>query len=155
MARSLRNAALDPKRDLSQEYLLPGEPVTTKPIQAAAEINSALPGYGTFPNRQWELLRAGRQVADGANVRLLIVNEPTYIGSGPNSDVNYNSFYERNLYDRFRAALTDFTRQHTMTYLDLWDFLPAEDFSNTSLHYDLAGNRLVAQKLFDALSAMH
>ncbi len=81
-----------------------------------------------------------------ANVPLLIVNEPTYIGSGPNSDVNYNSFYERNVYDRFRAALADFMQQHAMTYLDLWNFLPAEDFSNTSLHYNLDGNRLVAEK---------
>jgi hypothetical protein len=155
IARSLRNAALDPKRDLSQEYLLPGEPVTTKPVQAVAEINSSLPGYGTFPNRQWELLRAGQQLANEAGVPLLVVNEPTYIAGGPNTDVNYNSFYERNLYDRFRVALTEFTRQHSMTYLDLWDFLPAEDFSNTSLHYNLDGNRLVAQKLLATLSTLH
>ncbi len=155
MARSWRNAALDPKRDLSQEYLLPGEPVTTKPIQPVAEINSTLPGYGTFPNRQWEFLRAGQHMADEAGVQLLIVNEPTYIAGGPNTDVNYNSFYERNLYDRFRAALTDFTHQHTMTYLDLWNILPAEDFSNTSLHYTLNGNRLIAQQLLTTLSTMH
>ncbi len=64
IARSWRNAALFPNRDLSQEYLLPGDPVTTKPIQAVAEINSTLPGYGTFPNRQWELLRAGQAHGD-------------------------------------------------------------------------------------------
>ncbi|HZY42269.1 MAG TPA: hypothetical protein VFF59_09755 [Anaerolineae bacterium] len=155
VARSFRNALIYPNKDLSQEYLLPGEPVTTKPIQAVAEINSALPGYGTFPNRQWELLRAGQQLANEAGVPLLIVNEPTYIGSGPHSDANYNSFYERNLYDRFRAALTDFTRQHALAYLDLWDLLPPDNFSNTPLHYTLDGNRRVAQKLLTALSTMH
>jgi len=155
LARSWRNRILDPQRDLSQDYLWPGESVTTKPVQSVAEINSTLPGYGTFPNRQWELLRAGQQMANEARVRLLIVNEPTYVASGPNTDVNYNSFYERNLYDRFRAALADFTQQHSMTYLDLWNFLPAEDFSNTSLHYTLDGNRLIAQQLLTALSTMH
>ena len=154
MARSWRNSALDPRRDLSQEYLLPGEPVTTKPVQVVAEINSSLPGYDIFPNRQWELLRAGQHMAGEAGVPLLIVNEPTYIASGPNTDVNYNSFYERNLYDRFRTALTDFTRQHSMKYLDLWDFLSAEDFSNTSLHYDLDGNRRVAKEVWQALQPL-
>jgi hypothetical protein len=155
IARSWRTAALYPNRDLSQEYLLPGDPVTTKPIQAVAEINSTLPGYGAFPNRQWELLRAGQQMANEANVPLLIVNEPTYIGSGPNSAVNYNSFYERNLYDRFRAALSSYARQHAMSYLDLWNALPAEDFSNTSLHYTLDGNRLIAEQVFTTLSTLH
>ena len=95
----VRNAALFPNRDLSQDYMFPGDSVTTKPIQAVAEINSTLPGYGSFPNRQWELLRAGQQMAQQANTPLLIVNEPIYVGSGENSDVNYNSFYERDLYD--------------------------------------------------------
>jgi hypothetical protein len=155
LARSMRNAALDAQRDLSQDYMWPGESVTTKPVQPVAEINSTLPGYGVFPNRQWELLRAGQHMANEARVSLLIVNEPTYIASGPHTDVNYNSFYERNLYDRFRAALTDFTQQQSMTYLDLWNFLPAEDFSNTSLHYTLDGNRLIAQQLLTVLSAKH
>ncbi len=155
IARSWRNAVLFPNRDLSQEYLLPGEPVTTKPIQPIAEINSMLPGYGTFPNSQWELLRAGQQMAEDASLPLLLVNEPTYIGSGPNSDVNYNSFYERNLYDRFRVALSTYTQQHAMTYLDLWDFLPADDFSNTSLHYNLEGNRRVAAEILRTLVNRH
>ena len=154
LARSVRNAALDPQRDLSQDYLWPGEPVTTKPVQPVAEINSTLPGYGVFPNRQWGLLRAGQHMADEARVPLLIVNEPTYIASGPHTDVNYNSFYERNLYDRFRAALTDFTQQQAMTYLDLWNFLPAENFSNTSLHYNLEGNRRVAEATWQALQPL-
>lgn len=154
LARSLINAAVYPGRDLTQEYLLPGEPVTAKPVQAVAEINSALPGYDVFPNRQWALLRVGRQLAHDARVPLLIVNEPIYVATGPHTEVNYNSFYERNLYDRFRAALADFVRQNALPYLDLWNALPAEDFSNTSLHYNLSGNRLVAAEILTALKAL-
>jgi hypothetical protein len=151
IARSIRNALIHPRQDLTQEYLLPGEPVASKPIQAVAEINSSLPGYDRFPNRQWDVLQAGQRMAREANIPLLIVNEPIYVGSGPNSDVNYNSFYERNLFDRFRTAMDDFTQQKDMAYLDLWNFLPPEDFSNTSLHYNLEGNRRVAEEVMRAL----
>jgi hypothetical protein len=106
-----------------------------------------------MPNRQWELLRAGQQMAQEADVPLLIVNEPIYIGSGENSDVNYNSFYERALYDRFRAAMAKFTQQHNLPYLDLWNFLPPENFSNTSLHYNAEGNRRVAKEVLSGLQA--
>lgn len=151
IARSIGNALIYPGKDLTQEYLLPGEPVATKPIQAVAEINSSLPGYDRFPNRQWDLLLAGQRMAQEAHIPLLIVNEPIYVGSGPNSEVNYNSFYERDLFDRFRAAMTDFTQQHNLTYLDLWNRLPPENFSNTSLHYNLEGNRRVAEEVMKAL----
>jgi hypothetical protein len=140
--------------DITKQYLLPGDPVNQLPIQATAEINSSLPGYQTFPNRQWDLLLAAQQMAQARGIPLLIVNEPTYIGSGPNADVNYNSFYERALYDRFRAAMTMFVQQHGLAYLDLWNSLPPEDFSNTSLHYNLAGNQRVAQELMQQFQTL-
>lgn len=153
VARTVRSALLQPGKDLTDQYLLPGPPVTSQPIRPVAEINSSLPGYDVMPNRQWELLRAGVQMAHEADVPLLIVNEPIYIGSGENSDVNYNSFYERALYDRFRAALTDFVAQQEVPYLDLWNGLPPEDFSNTSLHYNAEGNRRVASEVMQKLQA--
>jgi hypothetical protein len=104
-----------------------------------------------MPNRQWELLHAGRQMAQEAGVPLLIVNEPIYIGSGENAAVNYNSFYERTLYDRFRAALAKFVEQHSLPYLDLWNLLPPENFSNTALHYNAEGNRRVADEIMKGL----
>ena len=121
--------SIQPGKDLTQEYLLPGAAgYHTAHSSRSRRSTVRLPGYDVIPNRQWELLRAGQQMAHEANVPLLVVNEPIYIGSGQNSDVNYNSFYERNLYDRFRAALAEFTQQHAMTYLDLWNFLPARRF---------------------------
>jgi hypothetical protein len=153
MARTVRSALIQPGKDLTQDFLFPGPPVTSQPINAVAEINSSLPGYNALPNRQWELLRAGQQMAQAADVPLLIVNEPIYSGSGTNSDVNYNSFYERALYDRFRAALANFAQQHAMSYLDLWNSLPPENFSNTSLHYNAEGNRRVADEIMQAVQS--
>ncbi len=154
IARTIRNAMIFPNQDLTQQYLLPGQPVMSLPIREVAEINSTLPGYDRFPNRQWDLLLAGQRIAREAGVPLLIVNEPIYIGGGPNSNVNYNSFYERDLYDRFRAAMMNFTQQHSMAYLDRWDFLPPDEFSNTSLHYNLEGNRKVAEEVMRNLQGV-
>jgi hypothetical protein len=93
-------------------------------------------------------------MAQEKGIPLLIVNEPLYVGSGPNSDVNYNSYYERAVYDRFRVALTGFTQQHQLPFLDLWNFLPPENFSNTALHYNLDGNRKIAQEVMQNLRAL-
>jgi hypothetical protein len=41
-----------------------------------------------------------------------------------------------------------------MTYLDLWNLLPAENFSNTSLHYNLEGNRRVAEAVWSNLQRL-
>ena len=154
LAQSIRTALLNPGQDQTKQYLLPGEPVTQRPIRFPAEITSDLPGYGTLPNDRWELLRVGQRMAQEAGVPLLLVNEPIYIAGGPNSDVNYNSDYERAVYDRFRAAMTQFTREHGLPYLDLWNHLPPEEFSNTALHYNLQGNIHVAQEIAAELQKM-
>jgi len=155
LARTLRSALINPSRDLTREYLLPGEPVTQQPIKFPAEITSELPGYGTLPNSRWDLLLTGQRMAQEAGVPLLLVNEPIYIASGPHSDVNYNSDYERAVYDRFRNALTTFTQDHQLRYLDLWNHLPPEEFSNTALHYNLQGNIHIAREIMQELQAFN
>ena len=147
MARTLHQAVINPGRDLTREYLLPGPPVTQQPIKFPAEITSELPGYGTLPNSRWDLLLTGQRMAQEAGVPLLLVNEPIYIASGPHSDVNYNSDYERAVYDRFRSAMNMFTQDHQLSYLDLWNHLPPGEFSNTALHYNLQGNTHIAQEI--------
>jgi hypothetical protein len=151
LARTVHRALIEPGKDMTREYLLPGKPVTQQPVQFPAEITSELPGYGTLPNSRWDLLLTGQRMAQEAGVPLLLVNEPIYLASGPHSDVNYNSDYERAVYDRFRNALATFTQDHQLRYLDLWNHLPAEEFSNTALHYNLQGNRHIADEIMKEL----
>jgi hypothetical protein len=155
LARTLHRALIEPGKDMTREYLLPGEPVTQRPMMFPAEITSELPGYGTLPNSRWDLLLTGQRMAQEANVPLLLVNEPIYIASGPHSDVNYNSDYERAVYDRFRSALSSFAQEHGLHYLDLWNHLPAEEFANTALHYNLQGNRHIASEIMQDLQAFN
>jgi hypothetical protein len=154
LARTAQSALIYPGQDRTREYLLPGEPVTQRPIKFPAEITSELPGYGTLPNSRWDLLTTGQRMAQEAGVPLLLVNEPIYLASGPHSDMNYNSDYERAVYDRFRTAMTAFTRDHQLHYLDLWNHLPSEEFSNTALHYNLQGNRHIAREIMQELQTL-
>ena len=154
VARSLHRALIEPGKDMTRVYLPPGAPVTQRPIRFPAEITSALPGYGTLPNSRWDLLLAGQRLAQEAGVPLLLVNEPIYLASGLHSDVNYNSDYERGVYDRFRVAMTSFTQEHGLTYLDLWNHLPPEEFSNTPLHYTAGGNRHIAEEMMAELQRL-
>jgi hypothetical protein len=80
---------------------------------------------------------------------LLVVNEPIYISDGTNSDVRYDAFYPRWAYDAYRERLRDEMRARGIEYLDLWDAVPAGEFTNSAVHRSARGERIVA----DALAA--
>ncbi len=104
-----------------------------------------------MPNSRWESLAAGERMAAERRVPLLLVNDPIFIASGPGSQREYNSFYDRPIYDRYRRALADFCRDRGIPLLDLWDALPPQEFDNTPQHYLPEGSgriaRLVAERL--------
>jgi hypothetical protein len=142
---------------------VPGDPTATKkyddepwvgskPIRKVARFNSKTPGFEEMPNRRWDLIKAGNRLASSCGAKLLLVNEPIYLGSGPNSDVNYNSHMERALYDRFRGVLGNFVQENQIAYLDIWNLLPGEDFTDISLHHNSAGNRKIAQAIAQKLT---
>jgi hypothetical protein len=94
-------------------------------------------------------LRGGaRAVGD---VPLLMVNEPMLISSGQNSDVRYNFFYPRWAYDQYRQIMLAQTAQNRWIYLDLWDALPASEFTNSAVHYTPAGAQSLAARLAEPL----
>jgi hypothetical protein len=80
---------------------------------------------------------------------LLVVNEPIYISDGANSHVRYDAFYPRWAYDAYRDLLRDEMRARGIEYLDLWDAVPASEFTNSAVHRSVRGERIVA----DALAA--
>jgi hypothetical protein len=89
-----------------------------------------------------EVLDAGRLLAGATPV--LLVNEPMYISSGANSDLRYNSFYPRWAYDQYRDLLEAKTTAEDWHYLDLWDKVPAQEFTDTPVHMTPAGVRQTA-----------
>jgi hypothetical protein len=82
----------------------------------------------TRDDLSFDVLAAGRDLA--GDVPLVFVNEPIYISEGVNSNLRYNFYYPRWAYDQYRDLLNE-TGWETV---DLWDAVPRQDFTDSSLH---------------------
>ena len=110
----------------------------------------------TFEGLKPPTLRKGQvsldQVQDfyalAGNVPVLLVNEPMLVVNGkPNSDIRYNSYYPRWVYDQYRQYVSEAAKENGWNYLDLWDKYPASLYSDTPLHLRPAGQHLLAEAL--------
>ncbi|MCL4504574.1 MAG: hypothetical protein M1434_00610 [Chloroflexi bacterium] len=81
----------------------------------------------------------------------LIVNEPILISNGANSDIRYDFFYPRWAYDQYRAFMTARAAAGGWHYLDLWNLIPMDQFTNSAVHYTPAGAALLADHLKDGI----
>ena len=82
-----------------------------------------------------------------ADVKTLLVNEPMLISGGLNSEIRYNFFYPRWAYDEYRQLLAGRAASNDWHYLDLWDIVPASEFTNSAIHLTPEGESLLAQKI--------
>lgn len=90
-------------------------------------------------------LSAGVTLANG--VPVLFVNEPVYISHGENSDIRYNFFYPRWAYDQYRRIMLDLAITNGWHYLDVWDLIAPDEFTNSAIHFSPAGEALLAEEL--------
>ncbi|MGD0573996.1 MAG: hypothetical protein ABSB61_01305 [Anaerolineales bacterium] len=95
------------------------------------------------------VLAAG-QLAAG-KVPILLVNEPILMSSGKNSDIRYNLFYPRWAYDQYRLMLSQFAKQIGWPYLDVWDTVPASEFTNSPIHLTVQGESILAEEVSEAI----
>src|SRR5690606_12709185 len=70
---------------------------------------------------------------------LLVINEPVMISQGANSDIRYNFYYPRRAYDDYRQIMEAAMRDEGIPYLDTWDIVPVEEFTNSAIHLDRRG----------------
>ena len=99
----------------------------------------------------WDLLDAG--IHASGTTPVLIVNEPTFVSRGANSDVRYNLLYPRWAYDSYRSGWAARCRAQGWTCIDLWDALPGEAFTDSAVHYNPAGAETLAELLTDPILA--
>ncbi len=85
----------------------------------------------------FEIIATGLQAAGGTPV--LIVNEPMLVSTGQNSDLRYNFYYPRWAYDQYRQMMAEHSAQGGWTYLDLWDIVPNNEFTNSAIHMTPVG----------------
>ena len=96
-----------------------------------------------------DVLAAGVRMA--GDTPLLLVNEPMFVSNGKNSDVRYNFYYPRWAYDDYRQIMQAQSQQNGWNYLDLWDLIPAAEFTNSAVHLSPQGTRLLAERLGAAI----
>jgi hypothetical protein len=94
-------------------------------------------------------LTAGHGIAMPAPV--LIVNEPIFVMSNADKMVRYNLTYPRWVYDQYREAMTSQAQNAQWNYLDLWNAVPPEYFSDAGLHLSAAGERLLIEQINPAV----
>lgn len=95
----------------------------------------------------FDVLTAGMS----AHPNMVLVNEPMLISDGLNSDVRYNFFYPRRAYDEYRRMLGEAAVTNDWKYLDLWDLVPAGEFTNSAIHLTPFGESLLADEIADAI----
>jgi hypothetical protein len=91
----------------------------------------------------FDLLSAG--IDRAGDIPVLIVNEPIFIADGENSDLRYNNYYPRWAYDAYRDILAEKAAAHNWPYVDLWDAVPKNEFSNTPLHLTSEGHQRLSE----------
>jgi hypothetical protein len=96
-----------------------------------------------------EAFTAAQRVS--GDVPLLVVNEPILISSGANSEIRYNFYYPRGAYDQYRQILAETATAAGIPYLDAWDSVPPEMFTNSAIHLDARGTALLAEQIAEAL----
>ena len=95
-----------------------------------------------------DVLAAGMHAASAPTI---LVNEPMLISNGLNSDIRYNFFYPRWAYDAYRQQIAELASAQNWHYLDLWDLVPASEFTNSAIHLTPAGEAVLAQQIAIAI----
>jgi hypothetical protein len=98
----------------------------------------------------FDVLEAGLQAAGDTPV--LLVNEPMLISTGANSDLRYNFFYPRWVYDQWRQRMAEKAAAGGWNYLDLWNLVPADQFTNSAIHLTPEGETLLAERVQSAIN---
>jgi hypothetical protein len=93
----------------------------------------------------FDVLEAGFKAA--GKIHVLMINEPILIGSGKNSDTHYNFFYPRWAYDDWRQMMIEKVAIKGWNYLDLWNIVPAADFTNSAIHLTPEGEQIMAKRI--------
>jgi hypothetical protein len=131
---------------IDQDYPAAYEP-RQEDFEEDDSFHDLQPPHLTHDDLAFDILSAGAQMAREADVPLLIVNEPTFISAGKNSDIRYNFFYPRWAYDDYRPLLAEFAEQNALPYLDLWDIIPGSEFTNSAVHLTPAGSQMLADRV--------
>jgi hypothetical protein len=75
------------------------------------------------------------------------------ISNGLNSHIRYNFFYPRWAYDEYRQLLAEHAAARNWHYLDLWDLVPMQEFTNSAIHLTPEGEAMLANEIAQAIQS--
>jgi len=129
---------------IDQEY-----PEIYKPAQRDFDMDSTYKGYTDQTIKELDLALEiiQKAIEKNSSTDFILINEPILISSGINSDIRYNYYYPHWAYDQYREIINNFITRHNLQYFDLWDLVPEQNFTNSAIHLDLTGERLLAEKV--------
>lgn len=133
---------------VDQDYPLDYEP-RANDLEADLSFHTLQPPHLQAADLAFEVLAAGAQVA--GEIPILFVNEPMFIATGANSDRRYNFFFPRWAYDDYRVLWAAQAEAQGWHYLDVWDWVPPSEFTNSAVHRTPAGEALLTERIAEAL----
>ncbi|SRR5258708_18932440 len=97
----------------------------------------------TADDLAFDAVEAGMKIA--GRTPMLIVNEPIFISRGINANLHYNFFYPRWAYDNYRDVMAQQAKTKGWLYLDEWNLVPAEEFTDSAVHMMPKGTQIFAE----------
>ncbi|MBI4732796.1 MAG: hypothetical protein HY781_11870 [Chloroflexi bacterium] len=97
----------------------------------------------------FEFLEAGLMAA--GDIPVIMVNEPMLISVGENSNLRYNFLYPRWAYDDWRQMMLEKAAALDWNYLDLWDLVPADQFTNSAIHITPQAETLLVEQVIPSI----
>lgn len=133
---------------IDQDY-----PVDYTPAVRDLEADNTFEGCA--PDEQVCLILLYEMLAEGirstGDVPVWVINEPMLVSSGVNSDIRYNFYYPRWVYDAYRTEMIRLVESNGWTYLDLWDSIPETEFTNSAIHLTPSGEHMLAESIANAI----
>jgi hypothetical protein len=124
------------------QYIPPVTDTVTVDLEAEESFQGFQPDELAYTDLSWDILDAGLELA--GDIPVIIINEPIYRSDGLNSDLRYNYYYPIWAYDQFRTWITEWAGEREVLFIDLWDQIPNDEFTDSSIHYSPAGARIVS-----------
>jgi hypothetical protein len=129
---------------IDQVYPADYQPAATD-LQADETYHNQKPPTLDPSGLEFEVLDAAQVAA--RDVPILLVNEPILISNGTNSNIRYNFFYPRWAYDQYRTMLAGHATAKNLSYLDFWNLIPANEFTNSAIHLTPQGEKTLSDQI--------
>jgi hypothetical protein len=102
-------------------------------------------------NLSIDIIHAGYDMA--GDIPLMLVNEPILISPGENHEIRYNYYYPRSTYDRYRKIMSESAHLAGWHYIDVWNVVPFDQFTNSAVHLTAEGTQIYYEQLLPAIQA--